>query len=300
MGLWSDTETLWLAAGFQVWRMENMLDEVAARAGYDRLYVPQMSFTTGDVDIHDVVCDSQGEPYFVSSLFCCIAQVDQRDSFRPVWRPPFVSDLVPEDRCHLNGLGRLDGKPRFATVCGETNVDHGWRAAKRDGGCVIDIESNTVLVRGLSMPHSPRHYAGKLWVLNSGRGQLGFVDMAAGVFEPVAFCQGFARGLAFIGKYAIVGISKPRNSVFKGIELDEELERHGVQAFCGLSVIDVEQGEEVHRVSIEGKVDELYDVVALPGVRRPRALGLKSEEIQRNVWFVDDGKRLRFTARDGT
>jgi len=34
-----------------------------------------------------------------------------------------------------------------------------------DGGLLMDVETNEVLVRGLSMPHSPRLYAGRLWFL---------------------------------------------------------------------------------------------------------------------------------------
>ena len=299
MGLWSNTETLWLAAGFQIWRMENMLDVAPANRGHDRLFVPQRSYTTGDIDVHDVVCDAMEECYFVSTLFCCVATMDKRYSFRPYWRPSFITKLVPEDRCHLNGLGCLEGRPKFVTVCGQTDEKHGWRATKRDGGCVIDIESDDVLARGLSMPHSPRYYADKLWVLDSGHGQLGYVDTNAGSFHPVSFCQGFARGLAFSGKYALVGLSKPRESTFQGLALDDELAHRNVQAVCGLSVIDIENGVEVHRVTIDGKVDELYDVIALPGVQCPRAIGLKKDAIQHNVWFVDGGRPMRFTAEHG-
>lgn len=298
MGLSSDTQTLWMASGFQIWRMENMLRANTEGDDCDRLFVPHQAVTTGDIDVHDLAVDGGGELYFVSSLFCCVATLDDRLSFRPFWRPPFLTKLVPEDRCHLNGLGCVAGRPRYATVCAESDEDHGWRAHKRDGGCVIDMDSNAIIARGLSMPHSPRYYHGKLWVLDSGHGQFGYVDLDAGKFEPVMFCPGFSRGLTFIGKYAIVGLSRPRDSTFKGLDLDAELERRGVSPFCGLIVIDLEKGAEVHRLTIDGAVDELYDVITLPGVRCPKAFGLKADDVRRNVWFMDDERIVRFTARE--
>jgi len=48
-------------------------------------------------------------------------------------------------------------------------------------------------------------------------------------------------------------------------------------------VIDLRSGDAVHWLRFEGVVDELYDVVALPRVRRPMALGFKTDEIRRVV-----------------
>ena len=298
MGIWSDTETIWLASAFQLWRMQNVLPDGADEDGYDRLFVPQQAITTGDIDVHDLAASDNGELFFVNTLFCCIATTDEQFSFRPIWRPSFVTKLAPEDRCHLNGLAMRDGRPRYVTVCAQTDENHQWRNYKRDGGCVIDVESNEIVVNGLSMPHSPRFYDGKLWLLDSGNGYLGYVDLGSSKFIPVVFCPGFARGLTRIGKYAIVGLSKPRDATFKGLELDAELSRHGVQPICGLLVIDLETAQVVHRVEIEGSVDEMYDVVVLPGVKRPKALGLKTDEIRRNVWFLDGNRSVRFTAQD--
>ena len=61
------------------------------------------------------------------------------------------------------------------------------RDHRRDGGCVIDVRTGDVVVTGLSMPHSPRFYRDQLWVLNSGAGQLGRVDLNRGVFETRGF-----------------------------------------------------------------------------------------------------------------
>ncbi|MFC1757182.1 TIGR03032 family protein [Planctomycetota bacterium] len=299
MGLWTDTETLWLASAFQLWRMENMLAPAAVTEdNYDRLFVPMQAITTGDIDVHDLVVDETGELFFVNTLFCCVSRVSDKYSFEPVWRPPFVSRLAAGDRCHLNGLATDGGKIRYVTACAQTDTPGQWRDHRQDGGCVIDIESNEIVVSGLSMPHSPRMFDGKLWLLDSGNGYFGFIDRDKGRFERVAFCPGYARGMTFIGKYAIVGLSKPREQTFSGLALDDELKRHNAAAQCGIQVIDLERGVVVEWMAISGNVTELYDVVTLPGVRMPKAFGTKTDEIRRNTWLSENGQVARWTASE--
>jgi uncharacterized protein (TIGR03032 family) len=140
------------------------------------------------------------------------------------------------------------------------------------------------------MPHSPRLYRGRVWLLNSGAGTLGSVEPGGGTFEPLTFCPGYLRGLAFCGDYAVVGLSQPRqDKTFGGLALEGELARRGAVARCGLQVIDVRSGDVAHWLRIEGMVRELYDVVVLPGVSRPMALGLKTDEIQRIIAVDDEG-----------
>ena len=111
----------------------------------------------------------------------------------------------------------------------------------------------------------------------------GFVDPEKGAFERVAFCPGYLRGLNFIGDFAVVGLSRPRggNRTFSGLALDDNLAKADSEARCGLMVIDLNSGDVVHWLRIEGVVEELYDVVALPGTQRPMALGFKTDEIRR-------------------
>jgi len=282
MGLWGDGQTLWMTSLYQLWRFENALEPGENHQGYDRLYVPQLAYTTGDVDAHDVSVGSDGRPVFINTLFSCLAAPSEAKSFKSLWRPPFVSRLVPEDRCHLNGLAMENGRPRYVTAVGETDVADGWREKRVGGGVVIDVDNNTIAARGLSMPHSPRLHDGKLWLLNSGTGDFGFVEPASGRFESVAFCPGYLRGLWFHGRFAILGLSQPReNKTFAGLPLDEALAKRGVGPQCGLMVIDLKTGAAAHWLKIEGIVHELYDVVVLPGVQRPMALGLKTDEIRR-------------------
>ena len=285
MGLWSDGQALWMSSLYQLWRFENVLDQTALHEGCDRLYVPVVGYTTGDIDIHDIAVTSEGSPIFVATLASCLATTSEVASFRTVWKPPFISRIALEDRCHLNGLALTGARPAYVTAVAASDTADGWRDHRRDGGIVLDVETGEAVAAGLSMPHSPRLHDGELYVLNSGTGEFGRIDRSSGVFEAIAFCPGYLRGLAFAGRFAIVGLSRPRadNKTFDGLMLGEELQRRKVSARCGLMVIDLRSGDCVHHATIGGVVEELYDVVILPRVRRPMALGFKSDEIRRTI-----------------
>ncbi|MBN01537.1 MAG: TIGR03032 family protein [Planctomycetaceae bacterium] len=299
MGLWSDTQTFWLASAFQLWRLDNVLDEGATTEdGYDRLFVPSLASTTGDIDAHDVAVNHEQQLIFVNTLFSCLSSSSDSRSFAPFWQPAFITKLAAEDRCHLNGLACDAGVARFVTACADTDHRQGWRDHRTDGGLVIDVASQETVVRGLSMPHSPRVRNGELWLLDSGHGYLGRVDVQRGKFERVAFCPGYARGLTFHDRYAIIGVSRPRENTFSGLPLDAELAKHQAKPICGLQVVDLESGQTVEWLQIQGLVEELYDVVVLPGVSRPKALGLQTDEIRHNVWFREGEKTVRWTAGD--
>jgi uncharacterized protein (TIGR03032 family) len=290
MGLWADGQTIWMSSLYQLWRFENALGAGETHSGYDRLYVPQAGYTTGDLDIHDVAVDASGRPIFVNTLFGCLATVSERYSFAPLWKPPFISKLAAEDRCHMNGLAMANGRPAYVTAVSASDVADGWRERRRDGGIVIEVATGRVVAKGLSMPHSPRLYRGKLWLLDSGSGFFGRVDLERGAFEPVAFCPGYTRGLAFHGDFAVVGVSKPReNRTFQGLALQENLKTRDAEARCGLLVVDLRTGDVVHWLRIEGVVQELYDVATLPGVVRPMALGFKTDEIRRVLTVAPPG-----------
>ena len=284
MGLWADGQTLWLSTLYQLWRFDNLLQSAEWYQGHDRLYVPKVGHTTGDIDAHDVAVDRTGRVIFVATGFGCLATLADGASFSPLWRPPFLSKLVAEDRCHLNGLAMLDGLPRYVTAVSPSDVVDGWRDRRRDGGVLLEVPSGQVVASGLSMPHSPRLYRGRLWVHNSGTGYFGTIDIPTGRFEPVAFCPGYLRGLAFSGNYAVVGLSQARqDKTFGGLALEDELSRRNADPRCGLLVIDIRSGDVAHWLRVEGLVRELYDVAVLPAVARPMALGFKSDEIQRVI-----------------
>src|SRR3989441_2826237 len=144
-GIGADRARLTIGGTNTVWDYRNM-PAVAAKlepvGKHDACYIPRRVHVTGDIDIHEMAHDGDGELWIVNTRFCCLCTLDAEHSFHPRWRPPFVSALAPEDRCHLNGLGMVEGKPKYVTALGETDTPGGWRANKASGGIVMDIETH--------------------------------------------------------------------------------------------------------------------------------------------------------------
>jgi len=282
MGLWAspDAQTIVMSNMLQILRLEAAQDVSLTKKGVDRIYVPRVGFTTGDSDIHDVSVGSDNRPIFVNTLYSCLATVSTKYSFIPIWKPSFISKLAPEDRCHLNGLAMVDGKPRYVTCVANSDVSDGWRDHRADGGLVIDITTNEVVASGLAMPHSPRFHNGKLWVHNSGKGEFGYVDLEKRKFVPITFCPGYLRGLSFVGDFAVVGMSLSRhNCNFANLPLEQELKKRNAEARCGIQIIDLNNGNVVHGIRMGGSVQELYDVVVLNGVKNPMAAGFGKNDL---------------------
>lgn len=291
MGLYATPDTLYLSTLYQLWRFDNALMNGEIHQDHDRLFVPQVAYTTGDIDIHDVAVDKYGRIIFVATLFSCLATVSEAYSFIPLWKPKFITKLAAEDRCHLSGLAMENGEPRYVTAVSQSDIHEGWREHRKNGGLLIDVKTNEIVLLGLSMPHSPRMYQNKLWLINSGTGEFGFADLQKGIFEPVAFCPGYARGLTFLNDFAILGLSKCReNRTFSGLKLDDRLREKNTEARCGLQVVHLKTGDVLHTLNLTGIIRELYDVAVLPGVIRPMALGLKTDEIRRTLMVGEEGK----------
>jgi uncharacterized protein (TIGR03032 family) len=280
----ADRDTILLATLLQVFRFRNVLDPgQQINNVFDACYVPREAYITGELDAHDVGLLADGRIVFVNTLYNCLATPSERHSFTPIWKPPFISKIVKEDRCHLNGLAMQDGVPRYVTAVSKSDTIDGWRDRRADGGIVIDVATGKVIIGGLSMPHSPRLYGGKLWVLNSGTGELGWIEIgdsaATSKFHAIAFCPGFLRGLAFHGRYAFVGLSKPRYQRFEGLPLDAKLAAADSDPWCGVQIIDLDSGTVAHWFRIDGPVAELYDLGVIPGVVRAMSLSFASDEI---------------------
>ena len=277
-------DTILLATLLQIIKFRNVLEpDQQINNVFDACYVPREAFITGELDAHDVGLMADGRIVFVTTLYNCLATPSERHSFTPIWKPPFISKIVKEDRCHLNGLAMQDGVPRYVTAVSKSDTIDGWRDRRADGGIIVDVQTGEIVIGGLSMPHSPRLYRDKLWVLNSGTGEVGWIERGAseqdGKFHALAFCPGFVRGLAFFGDYAFVGLSKPRYERFEGLALDRKLAEADSEPWCGVQLIDLRNGTCAHWFRIDGPVAELYDLGIVPGVMRPMALGFASNEI---------------------
>lgn len=289
MGIVGNSQRIFLGGLYQLWRFENVLRKNQVIHGvFDKCYVPRNAQTIGDLDIHELGIRKNGKVVFVNTKYSCLAELDMVHSFKAIWKPKFISKLAPEDRCHLNGLAMKDGEPKYVTaVCRSDAVD-GWRDRRKDGGVIIDIDTDEIVCEGLSMPHSPRWHNGKLWVLNAGTGYLGWVDFDTKSFVPFTFCPGFLRGLSMIGNVAAVGLSKARNGRFSGLELDDELKKRDADAWCGVQIVSLTNGDVLQWIRFEGDISEIFDISFLPGVRNPMMVGLRTAEIRELITFESD------------
>jgi uncharacterized protein (TIGR03032 family) len=286
MGIVGNAQRIYLGGLFQLWRLENVLrpnEEIHGQ--YDKCYVPRNAQTIGDVDIHEVGICKSGKVVFINTKYSCLAELSQTHSFKAIWKPDFISKIAPEDRCHLNGLAMVDGEPKYVTATCKSDAVDGWRDRRRDGGVVIDIETNEIVCEGLSMPHSPRWANGKLWLLNAGTGHLGWVDFETKSFVPLAFFPGFLRGMSIIGNTAAVGLSKPRNQRFEGLQLDDELRKRDVEPWCGVQIVSLTNGNVQHWIRFEGQISEIFDVCFLPNVRNAMMVGMHTPAIRDLITF---------------
>lgn len=279
MGLATDADRMALATRNEVTILANAPllapDYIETQRGrYDSLYLPRVSHYTGDINVHDLAFAADGKLWIVNTRFCCLAHTSERFSFEPVWKPPFISEIVPEDRCHLNGLAMVDGKPKYVTCLGETDVVGGWREGKATGGCILDIDSNQVLARGFAMPHSPRWHDGRLYFLNSGAGELCALDVKTGKHDVICVLPAYLRGLGFAGNFALIGMCQIRERhIFGNLPIQS---RFG-KLLCGVSVVDLRSGQPVGMLEFTAGCQELFEVQFLPGVRRPMILNLQKD-----------------------
>ncbi len=271
----------------QVWFLENepqFGSAIAVAQSSDACFLPRRAHVTGNIRVHEIAWDgARGaderpqELWMVNTLFSCLCTLDDRHSFVPRWRPPFIQDLAGDDRCHLNGVAMRNGRPEFVTVLAETNEPAGWREQKLSGGCVLDVASGEAVVRGLCMPHSPRWHQGKLWLLNSGRGELLCADVASGATQVVAQFPGYPRGLAFVDQVGFVGLSQVRErGTFGGLPVTE----NDQPLPCGIWAVDLRSGKILGRVEFQGAVAEIFDVHVLRAAVHPFVVGLEKETIE--------------------
>ncbi len=279
MGLAVDAQRMTIGTRTQVWTLRNAPDiapRVEPVGQHDACFLPRSCHVTGDIRVHEIAWVGD-ELWIVNTRFSCLCTLHEDYSFVPRWRPPFISALAAEDRCHLNGLALVDGRLKYVTALGETDTPNGWRPNKPHGGILMDMPSGAIVARGLSMPHSPRWHDGRLWLLESGTGRLVFVDIATGKHHTVAELPGFARGLVLVGPYAFIGLSKIREkSAMTGVPLAERRD----QLKCGVAVVDLRSGRVVGMLEFQTAVEEIFDVQLLTTVRFPEVVGFQKETIQ--------------------
>ncbi len=241
---------------------------------YDALFMPRATFHTGQLDVHDLDWGANGQLFAVNTSFSCIIKIDDNFSFTPEWKPPFISQLASEDRCHLNGMTMLDGQPKYITAFSDTDTKQGWRPEVTTGGIVMDVDTNEFVARNVPMPHSPRIFDGELYLLLSATGELVKMDVKTGKYDVVTQLNGFVRGLCKHGDYVFVGLSKLRksSSTFGKLAIADKALKAGV------AVVHLPTGALVGEIHYHTSVDEIYDVQIIPGYMRPGILNTEKPE----------------------
>ena len=278
-------DSLAVACKDTIWFFNNHRDVARQLAGgkAQSCFLARSAHMSGDIQAHELGWGPDGI-CVVNTAFSCLCSLDRKHSFLPGWKPPFISNLAAEDRCHLNGVAFADGRPRLATVLAESDEPSGWRDRKADGGCLIDVPSGKTLARGFAMPHSPRLHGGAVWLLDSGRGAIVRAREGSENFESVARFPGYTRGLAFHNELAFVGLSRIREtSTFSDIPIAEERDR----LKCGMAVLNIVTGKLEAQIEFTQGIDEIFDIALLPGPGKVAMRGpFATDDGNPTIWVV--------------
>jgi uncharacterized protein (TIGR03032 family) len=282
MGIAVKPGTIAICTRKDVWFLRSAPDIAAKLPGqHDACYLARTSHFTDDIQAHEAAWVGN-EFWIVNTLFSCLCALHPHYSFAPRWRPPFISALRPEDRCHLNGVAVVDGQPRYVAALGETDTPSGWRAVKDRGGCLIEVPSGRLVTRGLSLPHSPRVVGNRIFFLHSGQGGLAVADPKTGQVTSVARVPGISRGLAIHNQYAFLGLSKARPTL-EGVPIVAERDK----LRCGVWVIDLQTGAVAGHLEFLAGVEEVFDVQLLPGIVLPYISGPAAEkDVGGPLWTI--------------
>jgi uncharacterized protein (TIGR03032 family) len=252
---------------------------------HDIAFLARSCHHSGPLMGHDLAW-ADGRLWLVNTLFNGLVTIEGHWSFVPQWQPPFISGWDVGDRCHLNGLAMAEdgSSPAYVTALGETDTENGWREHKTTGGCLIQVPSGEVVLRGLSMPHSPRLYQGQLYLLDSGHGALLRVDPLSGKRSTVASLPGFTRGLDCFAGYAFVGLSQIREkAIFGGLAIGERQQ----EPKCGLAFVNLSSGSVDGLLWFHSGIEEVFAVAVLPGWRNPVVIGHDTTtDASQTVWLV--------------
>lgn len=287
MGIALRGSRLAVGSAYQVWDCYNMPDvapKVMPPNTHDASYLPRDIHITGDIDIHEMAFTDDNELWVVNTKMSCLCTLSPEHSVTPRWRPPFITEYDLTDRCHLNGLAMCDGKPTYISALGKTNTAMGWRENIKSGGILMEVETNRMISSGLSMPHSPRWHQDKLWVLESGTGSLATVDLETGELSTIVELPGFTRGLDFIGRYAIIGLSQVRETaVFAGLPLTERCQERQ----CGVYIVDTVKKETIAYMVFTGDIQEVFSVQIVPS-KFPVVLSMDDPLLRSSFSLPDD------------
>ena len=244
---------------------------------YETIYAPKATYYTGAIDAHDLIYSKLGL-LAVNTMFSCLVTIDDDYSFKPFWKPNFISEIAPGDRCHLNGVALLNGMPEYVTMLGVSDEPQGWRAKKSVGGAIMHVPTNKIILDKLSMPHSPRIYGDKLFFLNSGKGEIVSFNPTTGVSEVVKSLPYFLRGMALHEDYLFVGLSKIRSTStsFQQLPISE------TATVAGIAIIYLPFKSLLGVIKYENSVEEIFDVQVILN-KKPGIMSMQKDSFKNCV-----------------
>ena len=270
MGLDVDGPRMLLATRHQVIELANApllaYEFLEGQPGrYDALYLPRVAHYTGDLNVHDVAFGADGL-WLVNTRFSCLASPSRDYSFVPRWRPPFISEVVPEDRCHLNGLAMEGGRPRFVTALGETDVVGGWR--ERQGRWRRRDRRPSEPGRPARAAHAafaPAPRRVRSGCSTRARGSCGGSTSTRSVTRSFAACRAIFAAL-LRRTVALVGLSTIREKhIFGGLPVQQRYPK----LRCGVAVVEIRTGRQLGLFEFTEGCTELFDVRFLPESSAP-------------------------------
>ncbi len=175
----------------------------------------RVKFYPGATYLHDLAF--MGEDLYANSVgfngvFKVNLSIPEQEPI--LWCPPSLNNAGVADMSanylQLNSIaaGKTLQESCFTASCEKPqSFRPGHKKFKVDGkGVVFDSSSGKVIAKGLTRPHSARWYNDKLWLCNSGYGEVGYVEGER--LKVVAKLPGWTRGLHFSKDILFVGISK--------------------------------------------------------------------------------------------
>ncbi len=247
---------------------------------FDTFYLHRATYNTGNLDIHDIDF-GDGQLWGVNTAFSCLCVFDVNYNFVPKWKPSFITELVPEDRCHLNGMAMDGSLPKYVTALSSTDAKEGWRKNIMGAGVLLEVPSSRVICDGLAMPHSPRIIDGSLYLLESGAGKLLKIDPHTGEKEVVETFGMFIRGMSHHNGILFIGKSKIR----EGSDTFDHLETKANSTHAGMIVYDLTNRRRIGELNYLDTVEEIFDVQVMPEHTKPALLGEGNDMAQRVITY---------------
>jgi len=242
---------------------------------YDQMYLYRASYNTSSLDIHDIAFDKSGV-WGVNTLFSCLCKFTLNYNFSPKWHPYFITDLVPEDRCHLNGLAMKNGSPKYVTALSSTNNKKGWRKDIMNSGIIMDVKTNKIILDGLAMPHTPRLINNELYFLESALGRLVKWNPINKEKEIIYDFNRFVRGFIYYKELLIIGFSKIRKTSKSFEKVSEKIKKNSKNA--GFVIFDLRTRTPFGELIYTDTIDEIYDVNIINGARKPAIITQLNEQ----------------------